>query len=384
MVKYIINKKLKRGKVYSRSRNKNNIKKTKYKNKFKLPKSRKLTKFRNWRRKLNRKLNNKSKKNILTGGATGNTTCAPIIQHINKNKQNKLSKKTKQSVHKDSCMTKTALNKLVSAWNKSIKDKKLYININDSQQQIYENMVKILKKQNKKLLPEHEWWEQEWVKEQLNDKEIQEIKDMHYSPDAPDSWINNPDEWLSTLDIDNKLQQYEDKYVNFKYYGATPIDFALRSSDGSCQINSLCNININQLLNQKNPKKYIGIVFNLDKHYQPGSHWVAMYIIMENGNSKIKPKYEINYWDSYAIDPPKEVNELIDKLKSQGLNMKPEIKFKVNVNKVRHQFGGSECGMYSCHFIIEQLEGGKTFAQVCNNIKKDNQMLELRKKYFNF
>ena len=56
------------------------------------------------------------------------------------------------------------------------------------------------------------------------------------------------------------MEQYE-KVSHFKYFGATPIDFALKNGN-SCMVSSLCNINLNNLKD----KKCIGMIFNTDPH----------------------------------------------------------------------------------------------------------------------
>ena len=54
---------------------------------------------------------------------------------------------------------------------------------------------------------------------------------------------------------------------------------------------------------------------------------------------------------------------------------------KADVNKVRHQFKNSECGVYSMNFIISLLEG-KTFTEVTENIIKDDDMLKNRDVFY--
>ena len=307
------------------------------------------------------------------GGATGGTVCAPNIH--NKELKYDPQKKviTNKAVHTDSCLTPPALIKLVSAWNKSTPNSSYKIITKDkSQKEIYEAMIKIFKQTNSRLLPEHEWWEQPWVTKHLSLQEIAEIKEDHYAPEAPESWHQNPTEWLSTLDIESKLNQYEDKYPEFKFFGATPIDFNLKTESGTCQVNSLCNINLKTLINQKIPKKYIGVVFNMDKHDKPGSHWIALFVNI--------PRREINYWDSYGMEPPMEVVEIMNKIEKQGLEL--NMKLKKQINKKRHQYKNSECGVYSCNFIIQQLEG-KTYEQVIKNIVRDDEMNARRWQYFN-
>ena len=38
-------------------------------------------------------------------------------------------------------------------------------------------------------------------------------------------WIKDYNEWLSTLDINKVMAQYEEAYPKFQYLGANPIDF---------------------------------------------------------------------------------------------------------------------------------------------------------------
>ena len=346
----------------------NKIKKRSNRNKNKKSLKNKKTRNNQRRRSIKKKVVQQQ------GGATGGTVCAPYVLEKNATVDKKKEVKLVSSVHMDSCLTPTALNKLVQAWNKEVDNPKYKISTSSTPDKIYESMLEIFNQTNSRLLPEHEWWEQPWVNKHLSTTEISEIKEKHYSPEAPKKWLENPVEWLSTLEIDAKLEQYEKKYPEFKYYGATPIDFDLKSDTGSCQVNSLCNINLGALLNQKTPKKYIGVVFNLDKHDEPGSHWIALFVNI--------PKAEINYWDSYAVSPPTEVETLMDKIAIQGSKLHKPIKFKKNVNKFRHQYKGSECGVYSCNFIIEQLEG-KSFDQVVKTIIPDDKMNARRKEFFN-
>ncbi len=46
----------------------------------------------------------------------------------------------------------------------------------------------------------------------------------------------------------------------------------------------------------------MGVILNLDKSNQPGSHWVALYIDADKDKS-------VEYYDSFAEDPPKSLNE---------------------------------------------------------------------------
>ena len=314
----------------------------------------------------------------------GTSSCSPIVNTA-KNKQiskvggskNKTKKNTIKPVVETSCLTPEILKTLVQAWNKSNSDNQEE-QINTKQP--YDTMYTQLRS---KFNNEEEifWFDNTAIKSMLDHKKIDEVKTKYFKPLAPETWQENPEQWLSNLDIEAVLNQYEDKYPEFKSYGAMPIDFDKRKGS-TCLINSICNISLKKLHSQG--KKYIGVVFNLDKSGQPGTHWIALFVNI--------PAAEINFWDSIANEPPTEVVKLMNKLYSQLKELMNEPsnstlfintnKPKKQINQYRHQFKNNECGMYSIHFIIEQLDNGKTFNQVCRNIINDAKMNALRKEYF--
>ena len=67
------------------------------------------------------------------------------------------------------------------------------------------------------------------------------------------------------------------------------------------------------------------------------------------------------------------------RLKKQGKEM--DMKIKINDN--RHQFKGSECGVYCINFIVNLLEG-KTFKYISKKIIDDDKMWKKRKVFFNY
>lgn len=324
--------------------------------------------------------------------------CAP---YINNNNSNAL---------KNICYTENGLIKIAKAWNKDNPDNKIKIpkikkSYNKSNKSIKIN--KISKKSNKTSKKNHKkrktntksnfkltikQREQLWndiqnkmhkqcnndicIKKQdfINNNIDDDDKDIDvFVPEMPNKWNDNPREWLNTLNINDVLYQYEKAYPNFIYLGAVPIDFDKKLGFGECVINELCKINLKKLYNRGKTK--IGIVFNTDPHNKPGQHWIAMYCDISN-----KSTGNIYYWDSYGIEPPQEVLNLANKLKYQGeklLNKKMIIK----INKNRHQYKNTECGIYSIHFIIQLLEG-KLFTNVCNNTISDDEIANYRKIYY--
>ena len=64
------------------------------------------------------------------------------------------------------------------------------------------------------------------------------------------------------LIYENVMKQCEKVYKDFKFIGPVPIDFDYEYSVGSCIVDELCKIDINQFIKKRMLK--IGIIFNLD------------------------------------------------------------------------------------------------------------------------
>ena len=72
------------------------------------------------------------------------------------------------------------------------------------------------------------------------------------------------------------MKQFEKKHNNFEFIGPSPIDFDDHEMFGECVWEELCKFDLQQKMRDK--KEKIGIIFNLDPHDKPGSHWVAMFV----------------------------------------------------------------------------------------------------------
>ena len=195
-----------------------------------------------------------------------------------------------------------------------------------------------------------------------------------FRPELPEEWKKKPTTWLSNFDIDAVMKQYEKAYPDFLYLGTVPIDFDKKMGMGQCVSNTHCQLSLESAKHQRKTK--IGTIFNLDKHDQPGSHWVAMYYDIEAG--------DIFYWDSYGIEPPQEVKEFMDRLSKQARKLKCNehcVEPRLYFNDIRHQRKNSECGMYSIYFITELL-AGRDFKDVIQTIMPDDKINSYRKRYF--
>lgn len=189
-----------------------------------------------------------------------------------------------------------------------------------------------------------------------------------FRPQMPNSWINDYNEWLSTIEIENFLNQYMDSDDRFYFYGAVPIDFH------KCSVSDLCKFNLNNHLN--NNKTKIGIVFNTDPSTKKGQHWISLYIDMNNHNNNFPGIY---YFDSFGRKPPKEIIELIKKIKKQASELNKKCYYFYN--DYPYQKENSQCGMYAIHFLKTMLNG-YSFEEYLKLPLSDKYMIDLRDKYF--
>lgn len=212
------------------------------------------------------------------------------------------------------------------------------------------------------------WLKQNYMKVNKNLDKFKE----NFRPAKPEEWDRNPNQWLNTFDILYVMNQYQSKYPDFKFAGVFPIDFADKSGGGgSCISPEMCSLDLTNLKSQG--IKQVGFVFNLDKHYQGGSHWVALYM---NVNPRSK-KYGAYFYDSYGKPPPREVSTFIKNFFSKS-KKKPIITY----NKVRHQYENSECGVFSIYFLNEFLKNKSFETIVSNKNLNDKYVFKYRNQFF--
>ena len=184
----------------------------------------------------------------------------------------------------------------------------------------------------------------------------------YFRVEKPKKWDKKPTDWLDSVNIAQVMKQYEAANPNFQFIGPVPIDFDAKddSTWGKCIVNELCKLDLQD--SKKRGKTKIGIIFNLDPHDKPGSHWVCAFIDLE--------KETAYYFDSYGYEPPDEIERLLKRCKDQGCK-------HVYFNDIRHQRKGSECGMY-CLYVIICLLNGKDFTNICKNVVDDDTMNSFR------
>ena len=198
-------------------------------------------------------------------------------------------------------------------------------------------------------------------------KELADATNAHtaaayFRPPKPREWNARPREWHDTETISRVMEQYESAYPHFEFIGPVPIDFDKRpeGSFGQCVVNELCTLNLADLTARG--IRSVAIIFNLDPHDRPGSHWVCAFLDLRAGTAA--------YYDSYGYPPPPEVRRLLRRCRDQGCK-------QIIWNDIRHQRKDTECGTY-CMYVIISLLKGRHFAEICRKRVDDDTMNAIR------
>lgn len=264
------------------------------------------------------------------------------------------------------CYSKQDLVEIGSAYNLHSKDDKIKISESNSTKTLHKKIHTKLKKKCGK--DETCWIEQDFIDHHKKQK-LEEL----FRPQKPKAWYKNNRTWLNTYDILYVMEQYEHKYDDFIFLGVYPIDFTQSNSFGNCIGDMMCTFDIRQMMAKK--KKQFGLVLNLDKHNEPGSHWVGMYCNIDPSKSN----FGIYYYDSVAYPPEKQVKVFMHKIYEQIKKTQPQhsSKFEYGVNKIQKQFKNTECGIFSIVFITQCLKN-VDFANICIQMKTDDDMNKIR------
>ena len=273
------------------------------------------------------------------------------------------SPKDKGELNDFTCYTDASLRKLRDLWNARHPDMPIQTN---NTKEIHAQLTDLLGGICNK--------ESCWLRQKSAfGPNVEEIKfSDSFAPLSPQEWRKNPNEWLSSLDIMKVMKQYEKAYKCFEFIGPSPIDFDTRMLYGECVWEELCHFNVAELL--KRGKKKIGIIFNTDPHDKPGQHWISMFVNLKKG--------KIFFFDSTGEPAPKEIMTLVRRIQTQGKKLGMTIRFDSN-RGVEHQYGNTECGIYSLYFIVHMLEDKFTEHYLKTHILKDEYMQKFRKVYFN-
>jgi hypothetical protein len=308
------------------------------------------------------------RKTIKKGGLPPPSNDSRVIKQMNCNPIVK-----GKTIIKGSCFTNETIQKLKESYNKHHAENKI---TESNPVAIWKELQKRMSKCSK---------EDCWLNAITDAKEKQKLDNYLFAPDHPAEWKKDPNAWLSNYDIMNVLRQYEETYPNFRIIGPTPIDFDSKSPTGNCVWQELCDISLGHFM--KKGKTKLSVVFNLSASDEPGSHWVSLFVDLED-------KF-IFFFDSAGDSIPKEINDLVEKVQNQYFE-KMGTKLEYYDNKgINHQEGNTECGMYSLYFIITMLTGevgNKQFSNYHEKIRffknkrrriTDKYVSYFRKIYFN-
>lgn len=280
-----------------------------------------------------------------------------IVKYHMDNKPNICSPSKKKSV-KGTCYDNNDLIAIAQAYNNSIKTSKICLKKNKNmcigknlKQVTVKNksgldLYKQLSERLNPICPSDSCWTDLSFINTIKDDALRES--ILYFTFKPKMTKTNKT-WFNTNNINEIMQQYQDLYKDtFVFLGAQPCDFA-----------KIAKLNYLQL----KQKSHIGIIFNTDKHTQRGQHWLAVFI--DNVHKKV------DYFDSLGNMPNKNIASFLKHFKT----------YTFKINRKEFQKGNIECGVYSCYYIIQRLNG-LSFEQITERIITDKMMSDYR--YFLF
>jgi hypothetical protein len=302
--------------------------------------------------------NRKTKKN-KKGGAAEQERIRLNAQHVKKttkcNTERKGNKVTPQS-----CLTSNEVHIAAHAFNKK----------NPNNPVKSHNPAQLWAQLQQRLYTKCKGEERCVIQATVPEEQREKLEDDAFKPEKPKEMVKDPNAWLSNIDIEEVLEQYEKNPDNhFAFVRPTSIDFDtyLKSKNG-CVDNAMCHFQVQHYL--KKGVKKIGIVFNTDKHTEGGSHWISLFIDLED-------KFMM-FFDSTGDPMPKEVKVFMDRVQKQAF--RTGIRLQVfNNEKVEHQQGSTECGMYSLFFIITMLKGTTDFTE--GTLSKEQKLDMFLKKF---
>ena len=205
--------------------------------------------------------------------------------------------------------------------------------------------------------------QKEWVNENFTKYMKMEIKEILeneiFRPEGPEKQF----QWMSSLDMNAVLSQYENLHNDFKYLGSVPINF------DEIDFYNIKNINYDEL--EKEGKNRFAMIINNQRHDQGGQHWFSLFFDLKKG--------DIFFVDSVGDKPMENVEKYVEKIKKYLKSKNKKHNYKIN--NIQHQKKNSECGVYSMYFIIKFLESGDFEKETSKEIQ-DYDVNKIRKKLF--
>jgi hypothetical protein len=263
-----------------------------------------------------------------------------------------------------SCIPLELLIEIAKAYNKYYdSDKSKHVKLDSKLDTLYPDDYKkylLLEFKNRFEGDQKDWINSKYL-ELMSEEHKDHLENKVFRPDGPQGRFD----WLSTIDINQVLYQYEEKYSDFKFLGAVPMDFK--------ELDYLPFQKLNFRDLESEGCKRFGVIFNTDKSTGRGKHWISLFCDLEKG--------QIYFSDSMGTRQPKEVNDFMKIIEKYLIEIKKISEPDIRYNKTQHQKGNSECGVYSINFILRLLKG-KTFDHLTKKRLTDNQVNKCRIKYF--
>jgi hypothetical protein len=80
-----------------------------------------------------------------------------------------------------------------------------------------------------------------WLRSKFMEGNVdKELLNYTFAPKSPEYWKRKPNEWLSSLDIEAVMKQYEKFYKCFEFLGPSPIDYDVKKLYGEAFTVDLC------------------------------------------------------------------------------------------------------------------------------------------------
>jgi hypothetical protein len=177
------------------------------------------------------------------------------------------------------------------------------------------------------------------------------------------------------------IQYEQDPSNHFKFIGVFPIDLEVKDNVGKCIYSEICMLDIHKYYTDG--VKYVGLITNLDKHDEPGSHWTSLFMCIDPHMSC----FGAYYYDSVSHKPPSDVHRFMLRIKKEAEAKHPGSKFKLQYNTHKEQYGNSECGMFSMLYQLRWMDALKknpsvTFRKIMEEKYTDEVAFNLRSLLF--
>ena len=287
-----------------------------------------------------------------------------------------------------SCFSLLALQELAKSWNRTRGQAPGASRINETSQDPAVIRRELTRRMEKECAGKNK--EACWVQKLGGPSQNREAGKM-VMPAKPNSWNQNPNQWLTNYDIQHVLSRFEgDTKYPYKLLGVFPIDFQGKDSGGSVLYPEMYDFQLAQYVGKY---QYLGLITNLDTHDGPGSHWTSSFIVID---PKMKC-FGAYYYDSTFTGKtdlrrvPESIRKFFKVLKKQAEAL-PEArarnaKFKNLYYKLNHQRGNTECGMFSIfyqvHWLNSIIKNKDTVHKDIIRLKiTDGQVAKLRKFFF--